>query len=300
VPRIIPASRLVDRDLGEEGLVRVLRGFYATPPPAGAAPWEVDRYLLLARAAALHRSLTGEHWFSGQTAALLWGCAVVRVPRVVDVVTRVNPHVRTGAMPGVRRHWTARPERAADASRLLALPASSLARTVVECASSLPPREGLVVADSALRSGTDPVELSAALEASAGDRGVRRARAVVAWADDRSESAGESLVRYELLRAGAPPPELQVPVRTRHGWRWIDLGWPAERVGLEFDGRAKYGATANDVAAGVVAEKRRQEALEDAGWRILRLGWDDLGRPDDLVARVQRALRRATRSRRTV
>jgi very-short-patch-repair endonuclease len=280
-------------------LVRVLRGYYAPAPSVDAAPWEVERYLLLARAAALHVAFTGAHWFSGATAALLWGCALVRVPRVVDVTTRVNPHVRAGSMPGVRRHWTARADRAEEVSRLLALPASSLARAVVECASTLPPREGLVVADSALRSGTNRPELEAVLDASAGDRGVRRARAVVAWADDRSESVGESLVRFDLLHQSVPSPDLQIPVRTRYGWRWIDLGWRDERVGIEFDGRGKYGSTAAEVVTAVAAEKRRQEALEDAGWRILRVGWADLDHPEELAERVRRALRHSARRRRT-
>jgi very-short-patch-repair endonuclease len=303
VPRIVRAAELPERDLREAlragRLVRVLRGCYAEPPAPGP-PWEAERHLLLARASAVHCAQSGEHWFTGETAALLWGCALVHVPRLVDVTALVNPHVRAGRSPGVRRHWTTRAERAAEAFRLLDLPVSPLARTVVDCASSLPVRAGLVLADSALRAGTDSTELSAVLASSAGDRGVRAARQVVSWADGRSESPGESLVRFELLLAGLTPPELQVPVRTQHGWRWIDLGWREERVGIEFDGRAKYGASTPDVLDAVAAEKRRHEALEDQGWRILRLGWADLGDGAGLVDRVRRALRRATRNRTTL
>jgi very-short-patch-repair endonuclease len=276
-------------------LVRVLRGWYTAPAPAGP-PWTVDRHLLLARAAAVHRTLTGTHWFSGETAVLLWGCELARVPQVVDVTTTLNPHVRAGRTPGVRRHWTSDGARARETTTLLPLPASSLARAVVESTSTLPPREGLVVADSALRSGAERSDLDRVLAANKGARGVRRARDVIGWADGRSESVGESLLRYDLLSAGVAAPSLQIPVRTRQGWRWIDLGWEKECVGVEFDGRAKYGTALHDVHAAVTAERRRQEALEEQGWRILRVDWSDLAHPADVAARVRRTLHQAHRS----
>lgn len=173
MPRIIRSGEMSVPELRDglrDGrLVRVLRGCYALSPPSGP-PWEVERYLLLARAAAAHRTRTGTHWFSGETAALLWGCALVRVPAVVDVTTTVNPHVRAGRAPGVRQHWTGDASRAAETTALLALPASSSARTVVECASTLPSREGLALADSALRAGADPGDLARVLAASTGLR----------------------------------------------------------------------------------------------------------------------------------
>jgi very-short-patch-repair endonuclease len=299
VPRLVQASEVPEPELRDRvrtgRLVRVLRGWYTAPAPAGPS-WTVERHLLLARAAAVHRTLTGTHWFSGETAALLWGCELARVPQAVDVTSTLNPHVRAGRTPGVRRHWTSDRARAAETTTLLPIPASSLARAVVECTSTLPPREGLVVADSALRAGAERSDVDRVLAASKGARGVRRARDVLGWADGRSESVGESLLRYDLLSAGVAAPSLQVPVRTRNGWRWIDLGWEEECVGVEFDGRAKYGTALRDVHAAVTAERRRQEALEEQGWRILRVDWSDLAHPEDVAARVRRALRQAHRS----
>lgn len=70
---------------------------------------------------------------------------------------------------------------------------------------------------------------------------------------------------------------------------WADLGWPEWRVLVEYDGTAKYTArgTASDA---VLAEKRRQEAIEEAGWRVIRLTSEDLRAPTGLHRRLARVL----------
>jgi very-short-patch-repair endonuclease len=291
VPEVLRAQAVDPAELralvrcGE--LVRIRRGVYGVPAPDGP-PWEVARHRLLATAAAVHVTRRAEHWFSHETAALLWGCDLVRVPAVVDVSGPRNPQIRPE--PDVRRHWTRRQGRREEVVHGLGLPVTPLERTVLDCASVVAPGDGLVVADSALRAGADPELLEALLGRAAGDRGVRRARAVIALADGRSESAGESLARYVLHAGGLPAPDLQVAVETRIGRRRVDLGWPEQRLALEFDGEGKYGLTEDTVRAALLREKRRQEALEEAGWRVLRVGWRDLSRPSELAMRVARAL----------
>ncbi|MBW0254173.1 hypothetical protein [Cellulomonas sp. PS-H5] len=276
-------------------LVRVLRGVYGWPGPREPR-WAADTHALLQRAAALHLVLTGEHWFSHTTAAVLWGCEVARVPGRVHVTSLVNPHARPrrdGAE--VAWHWTSRAERVAEVSLATALPATSLERTAFDCAASLPPAQGLVVADSALRAGADAGVLRTLIEEAVGARGVRRAREVLELADGRAESAGESLTRWAVHDAGLPAPELQVGIETRLGWRWPDLGWPGQRLAVEFDGRVKYGPDRATAARAVFEEKRRQDALEDEGWMVVRVVWADLADLDALGDRLRRAYRRAAR-----
>ncbi len=116
-------------------------------------------------------------------------------------------------------------------------------------------------------------------------------------ADARAESVGESRLRWVLAASGSPCPDLQVPVRTADGWRWVDLGWREERVAVEFDGRVKYGTDGRAAADALFQEKRRQHAIEDEGWTVLRVTWPDLDRPAEVVQRVRRALRSARRRR---
>ncbi|GAB6938115.1 hypothetical protein ACQP60_00855 [Isoptericola variabilis] len=88
-------------------------------------------------------------------------------------------------------------------------------------------------------------------------------------------------------------------VTTRRGDAWLDLAWPDRKVALEFDGAVKYsGGEYGDPARRLFEEKLRQDALEEDGWLVIRVVWEDLRRPEVLVARIRSALRsRASRSR---
>ena len=122
----------------------------------------------------------------------------------------------------------------------------------------------------------------------AGRRGVVVARTILDLADDVAESPGESSARFVLLRAGLPVPQTQVRVDTNLGTFWSDLGWPEWRLLAEYDGRVKYEARGSASDA-VIQEKRRQSAVEEADWRMLRITKEDVDAPDRLVRRVVRA-----------
>ena len=114
---------------------------------------------------------------------------------------------------------------------------------------------------------------------------------VVEVADGGAESPGESAVRFVLLRYGLPAPQTQVPVRTRLGAFRADMGWEAWRLLVEFDGLVKYRELAGgDPARVLYAEKRRQEAMEEEGWRVLRVTTPDLRDGAGIVERVRRAV----------
>jgi hypothetical protein len=177
------------------------------------------------------------------------------------------------------------------------LPATSLARTAWDCMSSMPPGDALVVADAALHAGLGRDTLAAF--ARPGARGHARARAVLAVADDGPESPPESFCRFRLLRAGYPAPVTQIQVETRLGTLWCDLGWPEFRLVIEYDGRVKYEDRPTDAFS---AEKRRHDALTEAGLRLLRVTKEDLAVAGQLEARVAAhfpaSVTRALRSRR--
>lgn len=59
-------------------------------------------------------------------------------------------------------------------------------------------------------------------------------------------------------------------------------------MALEFDGRVKYGGP--DAQDALFREKRRGDAIEEAGTRLLRVTAADLPRPDDLLRRLCRVL----------
>ncbi|PTU54937.1 hypothetical protein DBB34_17080 [Sphaerisporangium cinnabarinum] len=273
-------------------LVRVRQGAYAAPPPAAASPAQRRREAVVARAVALAGRLTTDYWFSHSTAAVLHGLWTWRLADEVHVTQLGNPSVRR-TDPELRRHWTALPER--DRAELGGLPVTSLERTIVDCARSLSPTSGIVVADSGFRAGADVRRVEEVLEAAAGGRGVRCARRLLAEADARSESPGESVVRWLVVDGGLPHPEPNLPATTWRGTYRLDLAWTALRVAVEFDGAVKYsGGGYGDPRGRLLAEKARHDALVEAGWLVLRVTWDDLADPDVLLGRIRAALARRT------
>ncbi|MFI2754960.1 hypothetical protein ACGIF2_16135 [Cellulomonas sp. P22] len=277
-------------------LERVRRGLYAQPvaadPEDHAGQALAREQRVLQRAAAVRAAITTPSWFSHETAALLWGCDVWQPQDAVHLTQLTNPRVRRAEDPWLRRHWTPDlpPTHRAEVADL---PVTSLERTLLDCARLLPERRGLVVADSALRLGADPRALTAMLDATPGSRNIRRARRVVELADARAESPGETLTRHALLTDGFAAPVLQHEVMTHLGVFRLDLAWPELRAGVEFDGFVKYTrhAPSGGAAEVLFAEKRRHDALVEAGWTLLRITWQDLSDPTTITPRLRHLLR---------
>jgi hypothetical protein len=172
---------------------------------------------------------------------------------------------------------------------------TSVARTVVDLARTLPFEQALVIADAARHvHRVSAVELAAAVDRVAGRRGSPDARRVVAAADPRAESPGETRSRIAIARAGLPPPTLQHVV-PEIGAR-TDFYWEEFKTVGEFDGKIKYGRAlrpGQDLGEVVVAEKRREEALRDIDLQVVRWYWDEIDPFDGVAARLRRAFDRA-------
>jgi hypothetical protein len=208
-------------------------------------------------------------------------------------VTRCRPH---GGRIDPRLHIHSASLAEGDVVVLDGITATSVARTVADLARSLPFEEAVSVADAALhRQLLTSDELAAAVARSTRRPGVAAARRVVAFADARSESPGESRSRVRIWRLGLPPPELQMPIRTRLGIYYADFGWPQYRAVGEFDGLVKYGALrrpGQDPADAVVAEKRREDAIRDEDWRVTRWTWSELEPFAAVARRIERSFGR--------
>ncbi|SKC35019.1 Transcriptional regulator, AbiEi antitoxin, Type IV TA system [Krasilnikoviella flava] len=286
---------VIERRASRGELVRVRRGQYTGPASSDGGVARQREQRVLALVAATAATLRTAYCFSHETAALLHGLWVYRLAEEVHVSQGWKPKVRRGSGSPVHRHPVDLP--AKDRTVVPAgLPVSTLERTMVDCARWLPGERALVVADSAFRAGADRRVAEAVLAEAAGKPGVRQARRIVELADARSESVGETRLRWLLDAAGLEPPDLAVAVDTWRGTVWIDLGWPGLAVGIEFDGTVKYsGGEYGDPRERLLAEKRRHDALTEAGWTLLHVTWEDLADPDRLVARIRRALAEAAR-----
>jgi hypothetical protein len=238
--------------------------------------------------AAIRRRLPAEAVFSGRTAAWLHGLDVppcdpvqVTLPVACGVSARSWTSVRRARLGGedvvVRR----------------GMPATSAARTVADLAGELPLIEAVVIADMALQRGLlDLARLRGRLTCQAGRKGSLRLRRVIDLSEPAAESPMETRLRLLLVLAGLPRPEAQVRLHDESG-RFLarpDLYYRVERLCLEYDG-----ATHRD---SLIEDNRRQNRLQNAGFRLLRFTAADVLRaPDSVVGQVRSALALAARRR---
>lgn len=277
-------------------LIRLRRGVYAWPdasadpaatPLSGA---EEHRRLVLATLPLVAPDAVVSHL----SAAVLHG-----LPVWTDRLTHVQV-TRPGATSGSRRgylHVHVADLDRSEVTRLQGTALTSLPRTIADLGRSLTFEQAVAAGDAALRSGMDVGVLAAGLNRARGRRGVAAARRVARFLDGRSESPGESLSRVLFHRMGLPPPTLQYDVFDDAGFLVgrSDFCWETERTLGEFDGKVKYGPLVKpgESSADVLyREKRREDALRDLGWQVVRWSWADLRHEQELAERLSRAFRR--------
>ena len=271
-------------------LSRLRRGAYVDSV-LPAEPAALHRLLVRATMAGLRRPAVVSH----QSAAVLHGLPLWDVP--LD-----------------RVHVTRRPRAWNDSSAVLCCHVAQLrddevvemdglqvtdpVRTALDLARSLPLEAAVVALDAALHLGALSHELlRGRLFDIAGTPGSRTAARAVTAADGRSESVGESRSRVILYRWKLPPSDLQFEIRSPSGVLVArsDFVWEADRLVGEFDGRIKYGRLLRpdqDAGDAVRDEKRREDAVRDENWGVVRWVWADLEVPHRFAARVRRGLER--------
>ena len=269
---------------------RVRRGAYVVgdlPDRASA------RHRLLVEATLAGLRLPGV--VSHQSAAVLLGIPLWDVPLDRVHITRSPP-----AWNDAGRYLCCHVARLRDDAIVLVdgVLVTSAVRTALDLARSVPHEAAVVMLDAALRAEVfSPDELRSHLPDLLRTPGSRAAARAVGAADGRSESVGESRSRLALHRLGLAPSTLQREVRSADG-RLIartDFAWEGEGVIGEFDGRIKYGRLlrpGQDPGDAVFEEKRREDAIRDEGWGVVRWTWSDISRPERLGPRVRRALER--------
>ncbi|GHG23173.1 MULTISPECIES: endonuclease domain-containing protein [Amycolatopsis] len=236
------------------------------------------------RAAAL--LAPGDAVLSGCSAAAVKGLELVGshdpvefvVPENVGFARQAGLHIRRTC----RRDIDSEPWEGVRLATPLRLALDTLTNTKLH--RSLPRVVGYL--DVLLRSGlVNLAELHNYL-GSRRDNGMVRARKAVELADARSESVPESELRVWLTVAGLKP-EVQVDVVSRRGHFLgrLDLGFPAQKLAIEYDGEWHLEGIQPQLDA------QRRTAIEAEGWRFLIVTKVELyGEPKRVVASVRAAL----------
>jgi hypothetical protein len=250
--------------------------------PAGEHALEVAAVLAVARPGPV-----GSH----QSAAIIHGLDLMgRRPAGAITVTR-PPGLGSGSTDraGAHIHIAALPEGHVTVRNGVRV--TSVARTVVDLARTTPFRDGVVVADSALRTGqTSKEELRAIAAECAKWPGIRQAQLVVDFCDGQSESVLESISRVAFRDHGIPAPELQVWVGGEEGGvvGRADFLWRRYGTIGEADGALKYADTSR-----AISQLRRDAALRREGFEVVHFTWEEINRvPHHVAAAIREAFRR--------
>ena len=266
-------------------LYQVVRGVYANGPRAHELLAIADGLQLLQLAAAVAVTEPGTV-VSHESAAYLHSIDLLSKQ---DAATLTCPrHRGWNARSGIRIHTATLP--ADHVTAEVGLPVTTPARTVVDLARTLSFRAGVVTADSALhRKLVTKPELTAVLASCIRWPGVRRATAVIEFADGRAESPLESIARVAFADCGLPPPELQVWLGgTVEPIGRVDFYWKQYRTIAEVDGAIKYADPQR-----ARAQLRRDSLLRDDGFEVVHFTWQQITQaPEHVAASIRKAFRR--------
>jgi very-short-patch-repair endonuclease len=218
--------------------------------------------------------------FAGKTAAWILGMDFAPTDPV-DIIVPTGSATRSRAGLYVRRCELKGDEAVTDRG----LRATTTCRTLLDLCIRWKQVEALVAIDMALNLGLTSAQGLAGYAQGVGGRpGAARFRSLAKVAAS-AESPMETRLRWLLIQAGLPSPEVQTNLHDvdQNFLGRADLYYPAARLVLEFDG--------GNHRERLVEDDRRQNGLVNAGFKLLRFTAADVhGRPDVVVAQVRGAL----------
>ena len=264
------AAGLSRKHLAGKSWKRLGRALYCS------TTWQHDHWQLIS---GWKRLLPDQTIFAGKTAAWLWGLDA-NPTDPVEVIVPGPSGVRSRLGLSVRHNAVA----PAECVVVRRVRVTTLNRTLCDLCAHLAPVEALCLIDMALTARrTDLASLIEYADGVRGRTGALRLRQLAQIAAP-AESPMETRLRWMLLKAGLPQPEVQTSLHD-HAGRFIgraDLCYPEARLMIEYDG-----ANHRDR---LVQDNRRQNLLVNAGFRLLRFTASDLDRPAVVVTQVQCAL----------
>ena len=233
---------------------------------------------VLRTAAFLHPDWT----FCSFSAALAWGLDVPN-SQLLPLTVGIGPNGHKRRMRGLVQCQCVTDDTPVV---MRGVKATSIERTMLDCACHGGFRHGLVVCDAALHwKLVTPDRFRAYVERRGkGRHGIDAARMVARYMDGRSENGGESIVRAIIIELGFVIPELQVEVDDpmRPGApRNVDYYWcllDGRVIILELDGLGKYYAgrgrsdvqDVREVARRMSEERLRESHINLTGATVLR------------------------------
>ena len=214
-------------------------------------------------------------WLRRRVVAPRCGCAVGHPQEQPRCDRRHDSAPGGRSLSGIDVHRTRRllPQ---DATNVEGIPCTTVARTLLDLAEVVNRRQVERACDQAdVERLLDATALEAVLSRAHGRRGSPVLRAIL-----DEHAIGQTVTRSEMEerflaicnRAGLPRPEVNVWIALPHGGHaQADFLWREHRLIVETDGRAAHGTR-----RAFEHDRRRDQRLVLAGWRVIRVTWRQL------------------------
>jgi very-short-patch-repair endonuclease len=229
---------------------------------------------------------------SHRSAAALWGIRDADRGSV-DVTA---PNRRGRHPPGIDAHRHSLP--ASDWMIVRGIPCTSVERTLLDLAAVIPVWQlRKALAEAEVLRIVDLSTLRALLRRSKGRRGVGRLRSLLDELRPETKRTRSELERMFLrmcCNGGLPTPEVNVSLhvsgrRLKPDFLWRDAGLIVEADSRRF----------HDTDSAFQHDRRREQLLQLAGWRVSRCTWEQVERePQRLVETIQALLAQSNPRRR--
>jgi hypothetical protein len=183
---------------------------------------------------------------------------------------------------------------ACDRSETLAIPVTTIERTLIDLGAVVHRHKVEQAFDDALRRHLTTPEAVRDRFVQVARRGRRGVGVLRPLLEQRLEGSEQPTGEFErrvgrlLVRAGVRPPTFEYVVRTPSGAfvARVDLAYPDLRIAIECDSDRWHSGRHRRQA-----DLDRQNRLVLAGWTILRFTWEDLvDRPELIIERVEAAI----------
>ena len=133
-------------------------------------------------------------------------------------------------------------------------------------------------------------KLLSRLEREGGRRGCVRARRILTTIDPGCSNPAEAALTW-VVRTLCPY-EVSTQYELSVGGRrfFADIAIPQVKLIIEFDGIEKLGSTQGEFDRAKRSWLQREQALQDQGWRFLRVNWLDFNDWNELRGRIRHAI----------
>ena len=295
-----------------KGQLRLHRGAYVQLPfdLSQAKPWEIWESIALARIIASVQQGKTTPLVVGSSSLLLHGVQGWTSNPNVELyqpqrrTSQLIPPCRCGtiSVPATLRVYRRTPPITSERTQVSGLLTEHPYDALIRCAMHDDALQAFTLGCSALhkwsgfsnfsqdacrgRAEVIRKKLLSRLEREEGHRGYARARRILSSIDPGCDNPAEAALTW-VVRALCPY-EVSMQYELSAGGRrfFADIAIPHCKLIIEFDGIEKLGSTQGEFDRAKRSWLQREQALQDQGWRFLRVNWIDFNDWNALRGRI--------------